>query len=162
MIETWKSVPGYADLYEVSDHGNVRSLRSGKPLKQQPDSDGKHLRVKLCRDGHKMTCRVHKLVLEAFVGPAPDGTESCHRDGNGENNALTNLRWGTRSGNMQDKVNHGMHHNASKTRCDSGHELTEENTRTVLTPEGWTKRTCRTCARNRTRSYRDRKRGISS
>lgn len=26
MTETWKPIPGYEGLYEVSDHGRVRSL----------------------------------------------------------------------------------------------------------------------------------------
>lgn len=51
--------------------------------------------------------RVHRLVLEAFVGPAPAGTEGCHNDGNPQNNALSNLRWDTHAENMLDQVRHG-------------------------------------------------------
>ena len=50
---------------------------------------------------------VHRLVLEAFVGPCPDGMESCHNDGNRSNNHVSNLRWDTRKGNFADCVKHG-------------------------------------------------------
>jgi hypothetical protein len=51
---------------------------------------------------------VHRLVLLAFVGPAPEGMECCHNDGNKANNALSNLRWDTRSANMKDRTRHGQ------------------------------------------------------
>ena len=66
-----------------------------------------------CKSGHLRVCirgriyLVHRLVLEAFVGPRPVGTECCHNDGNPANNALHNLRWGTRKTNMGDRIRHG-------------------------------------------------------
>lgn len=57
-----------------------------------------------------VTCRyVHRLVLEAFVGPCPDGHQACHGDRDTSNNRLTNLRWGTYRENHEDKVKHGTH-----------------------------------------------------
>ena len=51
---------------------------------------------------------VHRLVLEAFVGPCPEGLEACHSpDRDRTNNRLSNLRWGTREDNEADKVAHG-------------------------------------------------------
>ncbi len=50
---------------------------------------------------------VHRLVLEAFVGPCPPGLECCHEDGNSANNATTNLRWDTHQSNVADMVRHG-------------------------------------------------------
>ena len=56
----------------------------------------------------KVTCRyVHRLVLEAFVGPCPPGLECLHRDHDTANNRLRNLRWGTRTENIEDKVKAG-------------------------------------------------------
>ena len=48
--------------------------------------------------------RLHRLILEAFVGPCPDGMEGCHNDDDKLNNRLSNLRWDTRFGNMADRV----------------------------------------------------------
>lgn len=47
------------------------------------------------------------FVLEAFVGPRPDGMEACHGDGNCLNDALSNLRWDTPIANKADMKRHG-------------------------------------------------------
>lgn len=56
----------------------------------------------------RVICRyVHRMVLETFVGPCPDGMLGCHNDGNTANNRRTNLRWDTPAANMADKDRHG-------------------------------------------------------
>jgi len=58
--------------------------------------------------GGKVVCRyVHRLVLETFVGPCPEGMVCCHGDGDTANNALGNLRWDTQRGNLADRERHG-------------------------------------------------------
>jgi len=47
--------------------------------------------------------KVHILVLEAFVGPRPDGLVGCHKDDNTTNNAVENLYWGSESQNTHDR-----------------------------------------------------------
>ena len=37
--------------------------------------------------------RAHRLVLETFIGPCPEGCEADHIDRCRDNNALNNLRW---------------------------------------------------------------------
>ncbi|MCC6419530.1 MAG: HNH endonuclease [Gemmataceae bacterium] len=60
------------------------------------------------RQGGKNHIRyVHRLVLEAFIGPCPDGMESRHMNGNPHDNRLENLCWGTRQQNIEDKCRHG-------------------------------------------------------
>ena len=105
-METWKAIPGYEGLYEVSDQGRVRSFRrvaNGQLLRPGRMPQG-HLSVALGRGNSQC---VHKLVLLAFVGPAPDKHECCHNNGNPADNRLENLRWGTRSENIKDAVRHG-------------------------------------------------------
>lgn len=115
----WRPVVGYDGAYEVSEHGDVRSVERtiqrsngadqivpGKLLTKHPDRRGYHL-VSLTR-GHKAVHRrVHRLVLEAFVGPCPDGHEGLHGDGDMHNNHRSNLRWGTRTENVHDSMRHG-------------------------------------------------------
>lgn len=150
--ERWLPVVGYEGSYEVSDLGRVRSLERRSTFDRlwpsvvlSPSShpDG-HLQVTLARRGSRRTRWVHRLVLESFVGPCPDGMEGLHRDGNPANNRLSNLGWGTRKANMRDQVRHGSHFYASKTACPHGHPYDENNT--YNSPTG-THRKCRTCMR---------------
>jgi hypothetical protein len=118
MTEQWKAVVGHAG-YEVSDLGRVRSYRplSGRgPYVSVPRllalrsvKGGKYQMVCLSVYGEVRTKvrPVHQLVLEAFVGPCPSGMEALHRDDNGTNNVLDNLRWGTRAENIEDKIANG-------------------------------------------------------
>lgn len=153
--EEWRPVVGYEGSYEVSDQGRVRSLdrivvryqygkRTEQPVRGRMLSPGEtsfgHEYVNLGRGNKRY---VHRLVLEAFVGPPAAGTECCHNDGNPKNNLVSNLRWGTRSANIQDAVRHGTHHQAKKTHCKHGHPFTAENT--SITRRG--QRRCLTCRR---------------
>jgi len=116
--EVWRPVVGYEGLYEVSNLGRVRSLdvrvncannatrvKRGKVIYQHEDDDGR-MSVHLCKLNRSKTVRVHRLVLEAFVGSCPDGLQCCHWDGNASNNRVENLRWGTQKENEKDKDRH--------------------------------------------------------
>ena len=119
MTEIWRDVVGYVGSYQVSDLGRVRSLERvvmmkngisktviGRILRHSPDDLGR-IRVFLSNQEGVKTIRVHRLVLEAFVGPCPEGMEGCHNDGDHTNNQPSNLRWDTHYNNVQDMVKHG-------------------------------------------------------
>lgn len=76
------------------------------PLKPIPNRWG-HLSVNLHRGGVKTRRYIHRLVLEAFVGPRPEGLVCCHWDGDPSNNRLDNLRWDTHRANGADAIRHG-------------------------------------------------------
>lgn len=170
-IETWKPVLGYEGLYEVSDQGRVRSVsrevvysnggvrwHSGRIIKTKRQTTG-HLRVCLYRDTRSRFIFVHRLVLEAFVGPCPVGMEGCHYpDRDPANNALSNLRWDTKRENQFDRVKHGTHHEASKTHCPEGHAYEGENL--IITKDGWRK--CRECHRIRSAERHSRRRAAAA
>lgn len=149
MCEKWLPVVGYEGKYEVSDQGRVRSLLTNKAngglvLKQRAYSG--YLYAGLWFDGHLKQCRVHRLVLAAFVGPCPEGMECLHGPGGAQDNRLSNIRWGTREENMRDQVLAGTHHVARRTHCPQGHAYDEENT--YIRPDG-RGRGCNTCMKAR-------------
>lgn len=138
--ERFSPVIGYEGLYEVSDQGRVRSLthiingpygvsriRPGRILK--PSWTTGYASVVLCRNGTRQPRKVHALMLEAFVGPRPEGMSACHGDDDATNNTLGNLRWDTHDANMADKVRNGRtrNGNAGKPECKRGHSFTPEN-----------------------------------
>lgn len=82
-------------------------MKSATILKQHVKPSG-YVYVQLCQDGRRQQRLLHRVVLEAFVGPCPAGAESRHfPDPNKRNNRLANLLWGTHSENEQDKLAHG-------------------------------------------------------
>lgn len=129
--ERWLPVPGWEDLYEVSDQGQVRSLDRmvrthhdgrrlypGRTLKPQPASKYGHLKVGFTREGSKVYWfQIHQLVMRAFVGACPEGQEVRHLDSVPWNNRLDNLAYGTKAENTRDSVLNGSHRNTRKTHC---------------------------------------------
>lgn len=110
MHEEWRPVEGF-DGYEVSDQGRVRSSRTtrrGHVLRAGQQSSG-YLTVVLFRDGapRRSSMLVHRLVLAAFRGVCPPGHEARHLNGDRHYNRLSNLEWGTKAENAQDKSRHG-------------------------------------------------------
>ena len=112
--EIWKPIPDYPG-YEASSFGRVRSFwkrlgpgskvlsdQSQRILSQWLDDCG-YYRVQI--KGKNRT--VHRLVLEAFQGPCPPGFESRHLDGIRKNVHESNLRWGTKKENTDDRTRHG-------------------------------------------------------
>lgn len=115
--EVWRPVVGWEGLYEVSDHGNVRSLDKvierrgrqtrlkGKQRKLVKHSAG-YWEI-IFHNGIRDHQLVHRVVAAAFLGPCPPGKEVAHWDGNRANPRLENLRYVTRSENHLDKNRHG-------------------------------------------------------
>ena len=149
--ERWKPVVGNPN-YRVSDAGRVHSLLTSKYLRA--NASGRYLAVALRFEGTTTTRYIHHLVAEAFHGPRPDGLDICHGNGNRADNRAANLRYDTRSANMQDAVAHGANHNAVKTHCVHGHELTGKN----LIARAGGRRGCRTCTYASIAAYNERKR----
>ena len=101
-----KEITGFSD-YVVSDTGEVMRQRNGYLRRVKPDRHHGYRRVSLFCSGEEEKVYVHRLVLEAFVGPCPDGLEACHGNGVKADCALDNLRWDTRKNNSHDRIAHG-------------------------------------------------------
>lgn len=134
--EIWKPIPG-SDGYEVSNMGNVRSwLRPGygenrimnTPHLLKPTGRGTRRNYLAVGIGGNKQAYIAHLVLQAFVGPRPDGMEACHNDGDTSNNRLDNLRWDTHLGNESDKVRHNTRLAGERVKT---HKITESDVVTI-------------------------------
>src|SRR5262245_50905166 len=125
--ERWLPVPGWPG-YEVSDLGNVRSYWQGLGGHQTGSRlvDTPHLLRPTVLHGYLLVGlkavgrpgvlrRIHRLVLEAFVGPCPPGMEACHNNGKRDDNRPENLRWDTHRGNHSDRARHGTTNGGEKS-----------------------------------------------
>lgn len=105
--EELRKISGF-DKYFISNQGRVFSGEEASATVLKGGVNGwgyKHVSLR-CNNRSK-TAVVHRLVLEAFAGPCPDGMEACHNNGVKTDNRLENLRWDTRSANQLDKKIHG-------------------------------------------------------
>lgn len=145
-MERWLPVVGFEGAYEVSDLGNVRSLDrdrlyisktggvssarlKGRVLRPAINTKrGGYRYVNMRVDGQQTLRRVAVLVAEAFIGPRPEGLETCHNDGVALNDRGGNLRYDTPKNNTADKIAHGTH---QRGEAVSTARLTEEIVRVI-------------------------------
>lgn len=94
--------------YEFFETGEVVSLLKREPRILKPIRAGQYVGLSLLRDdGLIERVYVHRVICEAFNGPCPDGLQCRHIDGDKTNNAASNLAWGTKRENEDDKRMHG-------------------------------------------------------
>lgn len=120
--EAWRKIPILGlENYEVSDKGRVRSW--AKPFHTRTKNGPQIMngQINTHRGGYrrfslysiignqrKQVCySCHRLVMLAFVGPAPEQYQVAHEDGNPLNNDLKNLNYKTQKENEHDKKRHG-------------------------------------------------------
>jgi hypothetical protein len=93
-VDNWAPVVGFPD-YEVSDTGFVRHVgRKYRTLEGGRNDKGYWL-VGLRANGRSYSRTVHTLVADAFI-PKPDYVnvyEVNHKDGNKDDNSVSNLEW---------------------------------------------------------------------
>lgn len=139
VAEEWRPVVGYEGLYEVSSQGRVKSLArrladgrkwSERTLKPWRSTDG-YLQASLRRDGRGVAAKVHRLVCEAFHGPAPaDKPFALHGNHDPADNRPENLRWGDHVENMQDMVD-ADRQPRTKGEANGRAKLTEADVRAI-------------------------------
>lgn len=130
----WKDVVGYEGIYQVSNIGQIKRIlaaQGAQPNKLlSPTVEGSgYLCVHLYKNRKTTTHRIHRLVLQAFIGSPPSSKhEARHLDGCRTNNNINNLKWGTRSENVQDAIKHGT---AAIGTKNAGAKFTKKNIKTI-------------------------------
>lgn len=103
-VEEWRDLPGYNGFYQVSDWGRIRSFRDqhhkGGRLKTptilKPAKYAYRTYIVIKWEGKQKTLQIGQAVALAFIGEIPKGWVAYHKDGNFENNALSNIGIGPR------------------------------------------------------------------
>jgi hypothetical protein len=131
FMEEWKEISGWPK-YHVSNLGRVKRIKSQdaknrywieerilKPVPTKNSASGKYkpLFVSLSdSEKRKIEYKIAYLVLSTFKGNPPSKLENCvrHLDDNQENNALTNLSWGSQKENGEDRIKNGKTLKGSK------------------------------------------------
>jgi hypothetical protein len=109
MWEAWRAVAGFEGLYEASSFGQVRRVerRAGErgakrhlweKIISPKVGVGRHLYVKLQRDGEEVVMRVADVVMLAFKGVPAPGMIATHKTEDITNNRLDNLAYWPRKG----------------------------------------------------------------
>jgi len=106
-----KIIPNFP-TYRITKGGRVWSTKgnyeNGQWMKLQTSCSG-YLYVKLRKCSKYYHCLIHRLVLETYVGPCPEGMQCRHLNGNPQDNHLENLCWGTPKENHADAIRHKTH-----------------------------------------------------
>ena len=102
MKEVWKDIEGYEGLYQVSNLGRVKRVKTDRILKGCKDKGG-YLVIGLYKNNVMSTKTIHRLVAQAFIPNPENKPEVNHIDEDKANNKVNNLEWMTRKENN----NHG-------------------------------------------------------
>lgn len=103
-----KDIPGFEGKYAITEDGRVWShWRRGGWRKIQTHRLG-YKNVMFCLDGKVKNFYVHRLVATAFIPNPENKLEINHKDGNKENNHISNLEWSDRSSNVKHAFKKGL------------------------------------------------------
>ena len=106
MIESWKDIPGFEGIYQVSNCGRLASFKvnpQGRVL-SNVNATGGYFSVVLRYGGKVRYTRMHRLVAEAFIPNPENKPEVNHKDLNKQNTYASNLEWSTYSENVKHAI----------------------------------------------------------
>ena len=101
MTEIIKGIRGFEGRYTISNLGIVRSLLTGKVMKQNITKFG-YARINLRKEGTReyKSFFIHRLVASHFLPNPEHYPEINHKDNDRLNNVVTNLEWCSKEYNI--------------------------------------------------------------
>lgn len=103
-MEIWRNIDGFNGKYQVSSWGRIRNAESGKIIKPYVNSKG-YLKTSLYNGEKNVKKRVNRLVAIAFIENPYNYPQVNHKDGNKQNNSISNLEWVTNTENQKHAEN---------------------------------------------------------
>lgn len=114
MKEIWKDISGYEDMYQISNFGNLRAIKSSSSgekscfIKTPTLTHKGYENISLYKNGKRNFFRIHRLVAEYFIDNPNNYPQVNHIDGNKSNNRVDNLEWCNNSQNMKHAYDNGL------------------------------------------------------
>lgn len=93
--EVYKDIHEYEGQYQVSNKGNIKSLKQNKETILKPSIDKKgYYKISLYKDGKGRKFYIHRLVIQTFNGQIPEGKNLVvdHINNDKTNNESDNLQ----------------------------------------------------------------------
>ena len=105
MNEEWRDIQGFEGLYQISNHGRVKSMSNrsnhkDEMIMKQSMVQG-YCQITLTKDGIQKAFKVHRLVANAFLNNPLNLPEVNHINGIKTDNKVCNLEWITALGNAR-------------------------------------------------------------
>ena len=123
LLEEWKPIKGFENIYDISNLGNIYSYRKKQILKPQKHEHG-YLRIGLQKKNREDVhyFYVHRLVAEAFILNLDQKPQVNHKNGIKDDNRVENLEWVTNSENVRHAIQIGLfgpqsHSHGKKVKC---------------------------------------------
>ena len=119
--EKWKKHPYYENI-EVSNLGRVIEKIGDYFIEKKINKNNKgYLWVTIGKDPNKKQVKVHRLVAETWI-PNPDNKpEIDHINNDKTDNSVSNLKWSTRSENMNNEITKSRISNAQKKKVNESY-----------------------------------------
>lgn len=94
MIEIWKDIPNYENLYQISNLGRIKSLQNYRKYNiLTPRIKKGYYTIGLRKNGKRKWYLIHRLVAKTFIPNNDNLPQVNHIDENKLNNRVNNLEW---------------------------------------------------------------------